>query len=219
MSHDAFQFYPTPAMLAIKAWHMFDKGAIRRVLEPSAGRGDLLEPLKERTRYSRVTVDTIELNIAHHPTLREKGYRVIDTDFLNFQSPVGYSHIVLNPPFHAGVDHVLHAWDILRDGQIVAILNAETIDNPYSAKRKQLVRLIEQFGRVEYVRSAFQDPDTLRKTDVRVALIHLKKKALHQIRRVTFTGRYPPGIDRVHQGGSRWHWQSAPCCGNHGSGL
>ncbi len=43
--------------------------------------------------------------------------------------------------------------------------------------------------------------------------------ALHQIRWVTFTGRYPPGIDRVHQGGSRWHWQSAPCCGNHGSGL
>ena len=46
-----------------------------------------------------------------------------------------------------------------------------------------------------------------------------KKRALHQIRWVTFTGRYPPGIDRVHQGGSRWHWQSAPCCGNHGSGL
>ncbi len=175
MSHDAFQFYPTPAMLAIKAWHMFDKGAIRRVLEPSAGRGDLLEPLKERTRYSRVTVDTIELNIAHHPTLREKGYRVVDTDFLNFQSPVGYSHIILNPPFHAGVDHVLHAWDILRDGQIVAILNAETINNPHTEKRKQLVRLIEQFGRVEYVESAFQDPDTLRKTDVRVALVHLKK--------------------------------------------
>lgn len=176
MPQDLFQFYPTPSALAIKAWHLFDKAPIRRVLEPSAGRGDLLEPLRDEFRYCRGPVDTIEVNIAHHPSLREKGYRVIDTDFLKFRSPVGYSHIILNPPFHAGVDHVLHAWEILRDGQIVAILNAETIDNPYTEKRRHLVRLIEQHGRVEYVESAFQDPDTLRKTDVRVALVHLRKK-------------------------------------------
>lgn len=176
MQKDVFQFYPTPPTLAIKAWHMFDKGEIQRVLEPSAGRGDLLEPFNNGSRYCRYPIDTIELNIAHHPILREKGYRVVDTDFLKFRSPVGYSHIVLNPPFHAGVDHVLHAWEILRDGQIVAILNAETIDNPYTEKRRHLARLIEQHGRVEYVESAFQDPDTLRKTDVRVALVHLKKK-------------------------------------------
>lgn len=178
MQHDPFQFYPTPPALARKVWSMFDDAQIKRVLEPSAGRGDLLAPLSELDgyRWRVIPVDVIELNIDHHPLLREKGYRVVDTDFLKFRSPVGYSHIVLNPPFHAGVDHALHAWDILRDGQIVAILNAETVDNPYTEKRRHLVRLIEQHGCVEYVEAAFQDPDTLRKTDVRVALVYLKKE-------------------------------------------
>ncbi|RME42248.1 MAG: DUF4942 domain-containing protein [Chloroflexi bacterium] len=173
---DLLQFYPTPEALARKAWSLFESKDYRRILEPSAGRGDLLAPLRERLRWhGRVPVDVVELNIQHHPVLRDLGYDVVDTDFLRFRSPVIYSHIIMNPPFAQGVDHVLHAWDLLRDGELVAILNAETIDNPCTAKREQLRRLIAEHGRVEYVESAFQDPDTLRKTDVRVALVHLDR--------------------------------------------
>lgn len=70
----------------------------------------------------------------------------------------------MNPPFNQGCKHVLHAWDILFDGEIVAILNAETVKNPFSAERRLLAQLIEDHGSVEYIKDAFMDPDTQRKT-------------------------------------------------------
>ncbi len=82
----------------------------------------------------------------------------------------------MNPPFSAGVDHALKAWELLYNGEIVCILNAETIKNPYTAKRKLLVNLIVQHGSVEFLEDAFLDPDTQRKTAVEIALIHLEKK-------------------------------------------
>jgi len=169
---DIYQFYPTPKTLAARAWSLFTNPNPRRVLEPSAGRGDLLRPIHDR----HVKVDVLEINLEHHPTLREQQYTVVGTDFLKYRSPVGYSHIILNPPFNKGVEHVLHAWDLLKNGELVAIVNAETVDNPYTEKRQQLKRLIETYGEVKYEDCAFTDPDTLRKTCVRVALIHLTKE-------------------------------------------
>jgi len=176
---DELQFYPTPEALARKAWSLFDNQSVSRVLEPSAGRGDLLFIRSDDDydlRFRGAVVDTIEINIEHHPVLRDKGCRVVATDFLSYASPVLYSHIIMNPPFNKGVDHVLHAWDLLRDGELVAIINAETIKNPFSEKRKHLVRLIEDHGSVEFVQSAFEDPDSLRRTAVEVALVHLTRK-------------------------------------------
>ncbi|MCH8493989.1 MAG: DUF4942 domain-containing protein [Idiomarina sp.] len=76
---------------------------------------------------------------------------------------------------------MLHAWDILHDGEIVAILNAETIRNPFSRERKHLARLVEQHGHVEYIKDAFAGPDADRKTGVEVALVYLRKEAGHSI--------------------------------------
>ena len=170
------QFYPTPFTLAVSAWGKFENNTYSRVLEPSAGDGDLMDPvLKQYQKPKRV--DVIEKDIKHHPTLIEKGFKVVDVDFLKFTTEVSYSHIIMNPPFNKGVDHVLHAWEILKHGELVSIVNAETIKNPYSEKRKFLSRLIEDYGSVELIKSAFEDPDTRRKTSVEVALIHLKKES------------------------------------------
>lgn len=51
---------------------------------------------------------------------------------------------------------------------------------PFSRERQRLVRLIEQHGSVEFIQDAFLDPDTQRKTDVEVALVHLVKVANYQ---------------------------------------
>lgn len=180
-NNDVFQFYPTPPGLMIHAWHKFKNRNFVRVLEPSAGKGDLLEHLKEERYYHNIKVDVIELNLSHHPILREKKYRVVDTDFLKFQSRVSYSHIIMNPPFNQGVDHVLHAWDLLRDGEIVAIINAETVRNPCTKKRQFLVDLIQKHGDVEFIEDAFMDPDTQRKTEVEIALVHLIREYRFEI--------------------------------------
>jgi hypothetical protein len=173
------QFYPTPEDLAKRAWGKFKNKDYVKVLEPSAGEGHLAEACPRDYYGGKSTkADCIELDVTKHPLLRDKGFDVIGVDFLSYDGPGAmYSHIIMNPPFAQGVQHVLKAWDILYDGEIVAILNAETIRNPFSKEREMLVRLIEQNGDVEYIEGAFAVEDAERKTEVEVALVYLCKKA------------------------------------------
>lgn len=171
---DDFQYYPTPEALSHKAWAMFKNQKFARVLEPSAGEGHLLR--SGPYQYGkRLPIDCIEIDIRKHQILRDEGFNVVGMDFLQFQSGSVYSHIIMNPPFADGVHHVLKAWEILFDGEIVAILNAETLKNPFSKERQFLVRLIEQHGEVEFLSEMFAGEDAERKTPVEVALVWLKK--------------------------------------------
>jgi hypothetical protein len=175
------QFYPTPVGLAQRAYHKFTSRDITRLLEPEAGRGDFLDAIGCRDTYyhGRTTqADCIELDLQNQAILRDKGYRVIDGDFLQFSgSGAMYSHVLMNPPFNQGVAHVLKAWDILFDGEIVAIINAASLRNPDSGAARRLFRLIADHGEVEFLQQQFQTEDTQRKTNVEIALVHLTKKA------------------------------------------
>ena len=178
---DDLQFYPTPKELAQRAWSLFKNTHFSRVLEPSAGNGDLADAHPwENDRFYRGThpvIDCCETDVTKHPTLRDKGYQVVGLDFLQFGNAAIYSHIILNPPFAYGAAHVLKAYESLWDGEIVAIINADTIRNPYCRDRQRLVSLIEHLGSYEIIEGAFVVPDAERKTDVDVALVYLKKTA------------------------------------------
>lgn len=176
-----FQFYPTPVSLAERAWAMFKDKEFTRVLEPSAGNGDLLVPYAHnygnrwRSEQYSGPVDVLELDASKHPLLQSKGAKVVGHDFMEFTGLARYSHIIMNPPFAQGAQHLLHAWEYLYDGEIVCILNAETLRNAFSKERQHLLRLIQEHGRVEFVGAAFSDAE--RQTDVEVALVHLQKRA------------------------------------------
>ena len=180
---DTHQFYPTPRALARKAWALFQDRGFRRVLEPEAGNGDLAKaaPFWGNYRGTSRNIDCCELDITRHPALKAEGLPVVGVDFLEMRDGAMYSHIIMNPPFADGASHVLKAWEILWDGEIVAILNAETLRNPFSRERQLLAGIIERHGSCEYLAEAFQDPDTQRKTDVEIALVHLKKTANFQV--------------------------------------
>lgn len=173
----AFQYYPTPAALAQKAWSLFQNRDFVRVLEPSAGEGDLILGRRGEDDWRRdyIKFDVCEIDMSRHPILREHGFEVVGQDFLKMTDCSLYSHIILNPPFAQGAAHVLHAWNRMFDGEIVAIINAETIKNAFSAERQLLVKLIEDYGSVEYVQEAFVEAE--RTTNVEVALVYLRKKA------------------------------------------
>lgn len=174
---DLNQFYPTPYALAIKAAALFENKNFDYVLDPSAGNGDLLKGLSSVAggrHVSRLKMYGAEIDITRHPRLRDEKIGVVATDFLAFDDLSRFSHIIMNPPFNQGVKHVLHAWDGLWDGEIVAIINAETVKNPFSAERQLLAKLIEDYGSVEFVQDAFLDAE--RTTGVEVALVHLTKK-------------------------------------------
>ncbi len=170
-------FYPTPKHLIVK---MLSKvqGTPENVLEPSAGKGDIIEHMKDAYEYRNTlkysSVSAIEIDKDLRAMLRGKRIKVIDSDFLTFSGPDKFDLIIANPPFDNGEKHLLKAIDIMYRGEIVFLLNAETIKNPYTLTRQQLVsRLAELNADIEYIENAFMLPETERKTEVEIALVYI----------------------------------------------
>lgn len=173
-------FYPTPRKLIDKMLAGIDFNLVRTFLEPSAGKGDIVDVVVKRLdsaqRYNRQQawdIDTIEIDNNLQHILKGKEYRVIHDDFLTFSTFKKYDLIVMNPPFSDGDKHLLKAIELQESGgQIVCLLNAETLRNPFSNSRKDLLRKLEDHqAEVEYIEDAFLNAE--RSTCVEVALIKL----------------------------------------------
>jgi hypothetical protein len=187
-------FYPTPKSLIERMLSKVDYDReIENILEPSAGKGDIIAEFDEfkdgvtktgasfsgRYDYERQplknkNVLAIEKDVELQATLKGKGITVIDSDFLTYNGLEQFDLIVMNPPFDMGATHLHKAMDILFSGQIVCLLNAETIKNPYSNERKDLVkRLKEVDAEIEYIEDAFTESESDRKTGVETALVYI----------------------------------------------
>lgn len=173
------EFFPTPASVIRKMLQPYStaygyKLSGKTILEPSAGKGDILDHLTENgVRKNRLYACELNQDLQH--ILNQKQYKVINNDFLNYSGDYHFDLIIGNPPFSNGDEHLLKAWQILEEGDIVFLLNAETIKNPYSEKRKLVKKLIEDFGSVEILGDVFAHAE--RKTGVEVALVRLKKQS------------------------------------------
>lgn len=207
------EFYPTPIGIVKRMIYPYVKSyKIRHskhytekvrhlndmtILEPSAGKGDILDGIKndsisrrdkdgnlvelkenQSEKYDGIRVrDTTFLCIESEPDLQEilksKGYKLVSTDFLSYKPDAIIDLIIMNPPFSNGDEHLLHAWEIMQNGDIVCLLNSETINNPYSERRKLLCRIIEEHGSVEELGPVFSNSE--RPTNVNVSLVRLKK--------------------------------------------
>ena len=165
-------FYPTPEYLVSRMISKINEELHPdNILEPSAGKGDILEALNHH-EHRRINLYAIEKSPDLRATLMGKNYKVIDSDFLTFAGPDKFDLIIANPPFDNGDKHLLKAIDILYSGQIIFLLNAETLKNPYTNTRKVLVRKLEELDAdIEYIEGAFKDAE--RPTGVEVALISI----------------------------------------------
>ena len=174
-------FYPTPAPVIEKmlgAFNFRDRNSetvIRNVLEPSAGKGDILDWIVERGKcyggYNGPKLHAIEQSPELVGILQSKGHKVVSRDFLAFKPETRFDLIAMNPPFSEGARHLLHAWDIADGTKIVCLLNAETIRNPYTEERKLLEGIIAEHGTVEFLGPVFKEAE--RTTGVEVALVRL----------------------------------------------
>lgn len=170
-------FYPTPEHLIAKMVAKIE-GHPHKILEPSAGKGDLIEgydKIKGRgwSGHHTSRVSAIESDPELQATLRGKGIKLVDTDFLAYTAPDQYDLIIANPPFDEGDRHLLKAIEIMYRGQIVFLLNAETIRNPHTKTRKALIRKLDELGaKVEYIKNGFTMAE--RKTKVEIALVYIK---------------------------------------------
>lgn len=130
------QFYPTLKSLLKKVAASVDWMKISSVLEPSAGKGDIADYVREKlnTPYTRydTQIDCIEKDPGLRKILEGKEYHVIHDDFLTYYGKYHYDLVILNPPFSEGDKHLEKALELQKyGGKIICILNAETIENPY----------------------------------------------------------------------------------------
>lgn len=114
-------FYPTPYEVVLKMLEN-ENIAGARVLEPSAGKGNILNVLKEFGAFEVLTCEIIE---EFQPYLAENS-RFLKPDFLdvtaNEISHVDY--IIMNPPFSKAIEHIQHAYEIAPPGcTIIALCN------------------------------------------------------------------------------------------------
>ena len=224
-------FYPTPPALSERLLSGIDWEKVESVLEPQAGKGNIVLAVMEKyvalRGYGdrRLNVDCVEIDpylrsilqyefcgqrarelserirqldqkkeydsqlrrcrelnsveaaeyrqIKREHELRHRlNLHIVHDDFHTFQSRKHYDLIAMNPPFADGDAHLLKAIELQRrsGGMIRCILNAETIRNPYTNRRRFLVKKLQELeAEIKYVEGAFSDSE--RRTDVEVALI------------------------------------------------
>lgn len=173
-------FYPTPKELGLKLIDGIDLRRIYTILEPGAGKGDLLKIIQskedEYSQYSKpeLDIDCIEIEENLQYILKGQGIRVIHDDFLTFDTFKKYDLIIANFPFSEGDKHLMKAIQLQEryGGKIRCLINAETIRNAYSNVRNTLLQKLRQHNAdVEFLTGEFLDAE--RKTDVEVALIKI----------------------------------------------
>lgn len=169
------EFYPTPKSLLNKIFDGVDWKQVDTILEPSAGKGDIIEFIQnseEAHRYHHnFEIDCIEKDPDLQAVLKQKGFRLVHDDFFTFHTWKQYDLIVMNPPFSCGDKHLLNALKLQEDGgNVICILNAETLKNPYSITRQALaLRLEDLHADISYMQNEFVSAE--RKTSVEIAVV------------------------------------------------
>ena len=164
-------FYPTPVEV-IKTMLLGEDIFNKVILEPSAGKGDIVDYLKENGAGEVIACEKDE-------TLRillSNKCQIIENDFLSLKAEqVSHiDYIVMNPPFSDGVNHIKHAFEIAPAGcTIIALCNSSNLYKKYYSDRKELCELVELYGSSEDLGSVFNNAE--RMTDVSVSLIKLYK--------------------------------------------
>lgn len=113
-------FFPTPANVAQRMARLAGISKGTRVLEPSAGNGNLADAAKA----DGGEVDVIEISSQLRDILTAKGYNVVDHNFDDFTPEQPYQAILMNPPFSQRQDaaHIMRAYGMLASGgRLVAI--------------------------------------------------------------------------------------------------
>jgi len=161
------QLFPTPPELAKRMVELADLQTDNRVLEPSAGTGNILRELIETG--ARIDIEAVEINGQLADTLRQKYLSVTVTraDFLGYKPTQNFDRIIMNPPFVNGEDikHIQHARELLKPGGKLVALCA---NGP--RQQEQLKPLADSWE--ELLDDTFKEQDT----SVHAALLIISKE-------------------------------------------
>jgi type I restriction-modification system DNA methylase subunit len=170
-------FFPTPLAIIERMLALAEIEPHHHVLEPSCGKGDILDAL--RNRYPALALVAVEQNRTLADVLSAKGHEVQFDDFLEHRGK--YDRIVMNPPFESGaeIEHIRHAYTQLHSGgRLVSVVS----EGPFfRADRKSVAFrewLEELSAEIEQLPDgSFAGEDVFRQSSVRTRLITVSKDA------------------------------------------
>lgn len=174
---DLPSFFPTPRPVIERMLAAAAIEPTHRVLEPSCGKGDILDAV--RRECPDVTLTAIERNLTLQGVLTAKGYDEIASyeDFLNHTGE--HDRILMNPPFEQGQDmtHVRHAYHLLAPGgRLVAVMS----EGPFFREDANSKAFRSWLDEVEHdveklPEDAFKGVEAFRQTSVRTAIVTIDK--------------------------------------------
>lgn len=170
-------FFPTPKALASR---MAEKAGIKpgmKVLEPSAGSGNLADA----ARAAGATVDAVEMSSQLRSLLQAKGHNVVAHDFEDFKPEGKYDAVIMNPPFSDRKDalHIQSAYDMLKPGGSLVAISGEGVFFGSDKKAEAFRSWLEEHGaEIEKLPAGtFEDKSLLATTSANARLITLHKPA------------------------------------------
>lgn len=119
-----YQPTPTETIKGFVELSQIDTNSKIRILECSAGNGDLADVF--RLNFPNVEIECIEIDSLQCKLLAAKGYPTYEGDFLALRAlPKEYDLVLCNPPYNtpnnaeAYKTHILHAISLLQKGKML----------------------------------------------------------------------------------------------------
>ncbi len=172
-------FFPTPRTIIDEMIERAELLPEHTILEPSAGKGDIADAVRERNPDCFLTC--VEIVPALVEILNAKGY-IVDTDgdFLNLVPLRPYDRILMNPPFEKGQDaeHIRHAFECLAPGgRLVSVCSSGPFFRS-DRKSTEFREFIESKGAevIDLPADAFNNSEAFRRTGVSTKLVIINNK-------------------------------------------
>ena len=171
-------FFPTPASVIEQMIERADLGQHHRILEPSAGKGDILDAVfkwYQENGGTEYSAKCCEVHCSLREILTTKGHTVIAEDFTELPETEKFDRIIANPPFERGQDrdHIRKMFGHLAiGGKMVSLCST----GPFFRSNKADVEFREWLEGLhaeveELGPGAFSGSDAFRQTGVSVNMI------------------------------------------------
>lgn len=168
-------FFPTPVAVAHRMARLARISKGMRVLEPSAGNGNLADA----AAAAGGEVDVIEISSQLRDILTLKGYSAVANDFNTFTPDEPYKAILMNPPFSKRQDaeHIMRAYGMLASGGTLVAIAGEGVFFGQDQKAEQFRAWLGSHNAdVEKLDGGtFQDNALLAQTSANARLIVMHK--------------------------------------------
>lgn len=117
----AYDFYATPPETVRAFLASFDGiSSGDRILEPSAGNGQIIKVLREGGYDNRI--DAVELRPEERGTLEALADNVTIGSFFDYEPDCGYDVIMGNPPYSLALDFINKSLELLHPGGLLIFL-------------------------------------------------------------------------------------------------